>query len=154
MGLFHWKAGTAGFYFDPANWVEGITPGVGDVAVVAGDSGPDFFPPGVDPNFLSNAGIPAPPGDTITGQTIDFVPPATAGSNVAQFSNTTFAADTTINVAGPGTQGIVAWYDSNFLGTINIGSPTAPGALAITLVHRATFSQLPATSRPTAERSP
>ena len=105
MRVLNWKIGAVGAYLDPANWVEGVAPGPGDTANIPGGSGPEFYPPDVDPDFLSNLGEPAPPGDTIASETINFTP--VASTNVLpQLSNTTFAANTALNVAGPGTQNI------------------------------------------------
>ena len=99
MAVLHWKIGAVGAYLDPANWVEGVAPGPGDTAIIADPSGPTFYPAGVNPSFLSSLGLSAPPGDTIVGQTINFTP-TTASTTTPQLSNTTFAADTTINVTG------------------------------------------------------
>src|SRR5215213_4384017 len=100
MTVLHWKAGAVGTYLNPANWVEGVAPGPGDIAIIADPSGPSFYPASVNPSLLSSFGQAAPPGDAIVGQTINFTP-TMASTTVPQFSNTSFAADTTINVAGP-----------------------------------------------------
>ena len=137
MRVLNWKIGAVGACLDPANWVEGVAPGPGDTANIPGGSGPEFYPPDVDPDFLSNLGEPAPPGDTIAGETINFTP--VASTNVLpQLSNTTFAANTALNVAGPGTQNIEAWYNSNFEGVVNVGNANTPGSLEITLLHKPT----------------
>src|SRR5262245_15991764 len=99
MAVRHWKIGAVGAYLDPVNWVEGVAPGPGDTAIIADPSGPTFYPAAVNPSFLSSLGLTAPPGDTIVGQTINFMP-TTASTTTPQLSNTTFDADTTINVTG------------------------------------------------------
>ena len=55
-----------------------------------------------------------------------------------QLSNTIFAADTTINVTGPGTQNILGWFDNTFQGAVNIGDAINSGRLELTLVHQPT----------------
>ena len=137
MAVRNWKIGAIGAYFDPTNWVEGVAPGPGDTAIIADPSGPTFYPASVSPDFLSSVGLPAPPGDTIEGQTIDFTP-SMASTTTPQLSNTTFAADTTINVTGPGTQNILAWYDNAFEGAVNIGDALSSGRLELTLLHQPT----------------
>src|SRR4051812_9799841 len=137
MAGLHWKTGAGGAYLDPANWVEGVAPGPGDTAIIADPSGPSFYPAGVNPSFLSSLGLPTPPGDTIVGQTIDFTP-TMASTTTPQLSNTTFAADTTINVTGSGTQNILAWFDNTFQGAVDIGDGTTTGRLELTLLHQPT----------------
>jgi hypothetical protein len=140
MAVRHWKIGAVGAYLDPVDWVEGVAPGSGDTAVIADPSGPTFYPASVDPFSLSSLGQAAPSGDTIVGQTIDFTP-STASTTTPQFSNTTFAADTTINVTGSGTQNILAWFDNTFRGTVNIGTAFEAlnsGRLELTLLHQPT----------------
>ena len=99
MAVLHWKIGAVGAYLDPANWVEGVAPGSSDTAIIADPSGPTFYPASVDPSSLSSLGLSAPPGDTIVGQTINFTQ-SMASTTTPQLSNTTFDADTTINVIG------------------------------------------------------
>jgi Ca2+-binding RTX toxin-like protein len=137
MALLHWKTGAVGAYFDPANWVEGVPPGPGDTTIIADPSGPNFYPVGVNPSFSSSIGVSAPPGDTITGQTIDFTP-TTASTTTPQLSNTLFAAGTTINVTGLGTQNILAWFQNTFQGAVNIGDAVNSGRLELTLLHQPT----------------
>ena len=48
MRVLHWKAGAAGAYLDPANWVEGVAPGPGDTAIIGDPSGPTFYPASVN----------------------------------------------------------------------------------------------------------
>ena len=74
MRVLNWKTGAVGAYLDPANWVEGVAPGPGDIAIITDPSGPSFYPAGVNPQLLSSFGQAAPPGDAIAGQTIDFTP--------------------------------------------------------------------------------
>ena len=137
MAVLNWKTGAVGAYLDPANWVEGVAPGPGDTAIIADPSGPTFYPASVNPTFLSSVGLSAPPGDAIVGQTIDFTPNM-ASTTTPQLSNTTFAADTTINVTGPGTQNILGWFDNTFQGAVNIGDGMTSGRLELTLVHQPT----------------
>jgi hypothetical protein len=137
MAIRNWKIGATGTYFDPANWVEGSAPGPGDTAIIADPSGPTFYPADVNPSFLSSVGLPAPQGDTIAGQTIDFTP-TMASTTQPQITNTTFAAGTTIDVVGPGTQGIQAWYDNNFQGAVDVGDALSSGRLELTLLHQPT----------------
>ena len=137
MAVLHWKIGAVGAYLDPANWVEGVAPGSGDTAIIADPSGPTFYSAAVNPSFLSSLGLSAPPGDTIVGQTINFTP-STASTTTPQLSNTTFAADTTINVTGSGTQNILAWFDNTFQGAVNVGDALSSGRLELTLLHQPT----------------
>jgi hypothetical protein len=137
MAVLHWKIGAVGAYLDSANWVEGVAPGAGDTAIIADPSGPTFYPASVDPSFLSSLGLSAPPGDTIVGQTINFTP-STASTTTPQLSNTTFAADTTINVTGSGTQNVLAWFDNTFQGAVNVGDAISSGRLELTLLHQPT----------------
>src|SRR5690348_3059263 len=137
MRVLNWKTGAVGAYLDPANWVEGIAPGPGDTAIITDPSGPTFYPASVNPSLLSSFGLSAPPGDGIVGQTIDFTP-SMASTTTPQLSNTTFAADTTINVTGSGTQNILAWFDNTFQGAVNIGGAVSSGRLELTLLHQPT----------------
>src|SRR3954468_20692631 len=137
MAVLHWKIGAVGTYLDPTNWVEGVAPGPGDTAIIADPSGPTFYPAGVNPFFLSSLGLAAPPGDTIVGQTIDFTP-SLDSTTTPQLSNTTFAADTTINVTGSGMQNIVGWFNNTFQGAVNIGDAISSGRLELTLAHQPT----------------
>src|SRR4051794_39757459 len=133
----HWKTGAVGAYLNSANWVEGVAPGPGDTAIISDPSGPNFYPAGVNPSFLSSLGLSTPPGDTIVGQTIDFTP-SLDSSTTPQLSNTIFAADTTINVTGSGTQNIVGWFNNTFQGAVNIGDAITSGRLELTLAHQPT----------------
>ena len=137
MAVLHWKTGAVGAYLNPANWVEGVAPGAGDTAIISDPSGPTFYSAAVNPSFLSSLGLAAPPGDTIVGQTIN-VMPTTASTTTPQLSNTTFAADTKINVTGSGVQNILAWFDNTFQGAVNIGDAISSGRLELTLLHQPT----------------
>jgi len=142
MAVLHWKIGAVGAYLDPANWVEGVAPGSGDTVVIADTSGPAFYSASVNPSILSSLGMSAPPGEIIVGQTINFTP-TTASTTTPQLSNTTFAADTTINVTGAGTQNVLEWFDNTFNGAVNVGDDLSTGQLELTLLHQPTG--LPAT---------
>lgn len=144
MAVRNWKTGTSGFYFDPANWVGGVAPGSGDIANISGASGPEFFSSAANPiDFSPN---PAPAGDTISGQTINFTPPASITINTPSLSNTTFSADTTINIVGSGTEQVFAWYSSEFEGTVNVGNATTPGILELDLLSELGTSPIPTTT--------
>jgi Hint domain len=69
------------------------------------------------------------------GQTIN-VTPSTASTTTPQLSNTTFDADTTINVIGSGVQNILAWFDNTFQGAVNIGDAMSSGRLELTPLHQ------------------
>src|SRR3954451_21396696 len=67
-----------------------------------------------------------------------YLTPSLDISTNPQLINTIFAADTTINVTGSGTQNIVGWFNNTFQGAVNIGDAITSGRLELTLAHQPT----------------